>query len=93
MLSDIGQEIIKSNKRSYGDSLDKFEPGDLNDTLFPNPSQFEMISENEAEKIIKVAVNDEIKAIQMSNILIQRIVNAQQCAAPDDNSAALHCRQ
>lgn len=93
MLSDIGQEIIKSNKRSYGDSLDKFEPGDLNDTLFPNQSQFEMISENEAEKIMKVAVNDEIRAIQMSNILIQRIVNAQQIAAPDGNSAALHCRR
>ncbi|MFM7788281.1 MAG: hypothetical protein ACKO90_09025, partial [Microcystis panniformis] len=26
LLSDIGQEIIKINKRSYGDELDKFEP-------------------------------------------------------------------
>lgn len=82
MFSDIGQEIIKSNKRSYGDNLDKFEPGDLNDTLLPSQSQFEMISESEAEKVIKVAINDEIQAIQMSNTLIQRIVNAQQGAAP-----------
>ena len=52
-----------------------------------------MISESEVEKIIKVAINDEIQAIQMSNILIQRIVNAQQGAAPDGNSAALHCRR
>jgi len=76
-LSDIGQEIIKSNKRSYGDSLDKFEPGDLNETFCPNQSQFEMISESEVEMVIEVATTDEIKAVQMSNTLIKRIVNAQ----------------
>lgn len=74
-LSDIGQEIIKSNKRSYGDNLDKLEPGDLNEAFCPNQSQFEMISESEAEKIIQIAINDEIKAVQMSNILIKRILN------------------
>lgn len=89
MLSDIGQEIIKSNKRSYGDNLDKFEPSDLNDTLFPNSSQFEMLADNKAEKIIKVAINDEVKAIQMSNLLIQRIINAQQGIVTASHFAAI----
>jgi len=80
-LSDIGQEIIKSNKRSYGDSLDKFEPGDLNESLCPNQSQFGLISEKEAERVIEIAKNDEKEAVDRSNALIERIVNAQQVTA------------
>ncbi len=83
LLSDIGQKIIKINKRSYGDSLDKFEPGDLNDSLCPSQNQFEMIDNGEAEKVIDIAKKDEEIAIQMSNQLIERIVNAQQYSVPD----------
>lgn len=90
-LSDIGQEIIKSNKRSYGDNLDKFEPGDLNESLCPSQPQFEMIAEKEAEKVIEIAMNDEKMAIQMSNILIKRITNATQGVEQRDDSATLHC--
>ncbi|MEN8216359.1 MAG: N-6 DNA methylase [Pseudomonadota bacterium] len=86
LLSDIGQRIIQNNKRSYGNKLDKFEPGDLNDSLCPNPNQFEMIDESEAARVIEVAQTDENLAIQMSNNLIVQIINAQQCAAPDGNS-------
>jgi len=73
LLSDTGQKIIKTNKRTYGDKLDKFEPGDLNDSLCPNPNQFEMISEREAKKVIEIAKTDEKMAIQMCNNLIERI--------------------
>ncbi len=74
-------EIIKSNKRSYGDNLDKFEPGDLNESLCPNQSQFGLISEKEAERVIEIAKNDEKEAVDRSNALIERIVNAQQVTA------------
>ncbi|MDD5450507.1 MAG: N-6 DNA methylase [Desulfovibrionales bacterium] len=90
LLSDIGQRIIKINKRSYGDELDKFEPGDLNDSLCPNQKQFEMISNEDAEKVIELAKIDEKKAIQMSNNFIEKIMSAQQEAPPDHCSAALH---
>ncbi len=90
-LSDVGQEIIKFNKRSYGDNLDKLEPGDLNESLCPNQSQFGLIADKEAERAIEVAKNNESMAIQISNALIQRITNAQQVAPPDGNFAALHC--
>jgi adenine-specific DNA-methyltransferase len=93
LLSHIGQEIIKTNKRSYGNELDKFEPGDLNDSLCPSQKQFEMISNEDAEKVIDLAKVDEKKAIQMSNILIERIMVAQQDAALDGYSAALHSHQ
>ena len=88
LLSDIGQEIIKINKRSYGDELDKFEPRDLNDSLCPSQKQFEMISDEDAEEVISIAQNDHQKAILMSNALIKRLMDSQQCAALDGNSAA-----
>jgi adenine-specific DNA-methyltransferase len=89
LLSDIGQKIIKINKRSYGDGLDKFEPGDLNDSLCPSQKQFEMIDDEDAEKVIDLAKIDEETAIQMSNNLIEKIMNTQG-ATPDCYSAALH---
>ena len=87
LLSDIGQKIIKTNKRSYGDELDKFEPGDLNDSLCPSQKQFELIDDEDAEKVIDLAKIDKEAAIQMSNNLIERIMDAQQGAAPDRYSA------
>lgn len=75
LLSDVGQEIIKTNKRSYGDKLDKFEPGDLNDSLCPNPEQFALIDNREALEVIELAKTDEEAAIKASNQLIARILN------------------
>ena len=76
-ISDYGQEIIKTNKRSYGDGLDKFEPGDLNDCPCPNQNQFNLFDDKEAKEVINTAKVDEKLAIEMSNNLIQRIINAQ----------------
>ena len=83
LLSDTGQEIIKTNKRSYGDNLDKFEPGDLNDSLCPNQNQFSIIDNLEVQKVIDTAKIDEKLAIQMSNQLIEKIVNTQQSVSLD----------
>lgn len=77
LLSDVGQEIIKYNKRSYGNKLDKFEPGDLNDSLCPNQNQFSIINNREVQEVIEVAKADEELAIKMSNQLIESIINAQ----------------
>ncbi|KAA0237348.1 MAG: SAM-dependent methyltransferase, partial [Chlorobiota bacterium] len=76
-LSGIGQKIIKSNKRSYGDGLDKFEPGDLNESLCPNETQFEMIDESEVKKVFNLLEENEEEAIQMSNFLIKKILDSQ----------------
>jgi adenine-specific DNA-methyltransferase len=89
LLSDLGQEVLKCNKRSYGDELDKFEPSDLNDSLCPSQDQLDMIDEKDAEKVIDRAITDEKLAIQMSNNLIGRIIIAQENDTPDDNSAAI----
>ena len=73
LLSDAGQNIIKTNKRSYGDELDKFEPGDLNESLCPSQDQFAMIDDNEADKVIEIAGIDKERAIKMSNDLMGKI--------------------
>ena len=74
-ISDIGQEIIKRNKRFYGNKLDKFEPGDLNNCLCPSPNHFKLIDEEEAAKIIDIAKSDELLAIKMSNNLMNKVIN------------------
>jgi adenine-specific DNA-methyltransferase len=73
-LSDAGQNIIKTNKRSYGEALDKFEPGDLNESLCPNMDQFAMIDDDEADRVIEIARLDQDAAIEKSNVLIGRIL-------------------
>ncbi|MFZ5951698.1 MAG: N-6 DNA methylase [Candidatus Rifleibacteriota bacterium] len=73
-LSDLGQKTIKMNRRCYGNNLDKFEPGDLNESLCPNEDQFGKIDDSEAEKVIEMAKTDEESAIKYSNDLIQRIL-------------------
>jgi adenine-specific DNA-methyltransferase len=78
LLSDTGQEIIKTNKRSYGDNLDKFEPGDLNDSFCPNQNQFALINDREAQEVIDAAKTDEALAIKMSNRLVERIIHVQR---------------
>lgn len=40
LLSETGTEIISLSMRKYGDSLDKFEPNDLNGALAPSPDFF-----------------------------------------------------
>ncbi|EHJ10000.1 hypothetical protein CWATWH0003_5244b4, partial [Crocosphaera watsonii WH 0003] len=71
------QEIIKMNKRSYGNQLDKFEPRDLNNGYCPNMKQFNYINQKDVNKIIKIAKIDEKKAILMSNHLIKQIINRE----------------
>lgn len=52
MLSKSGRKIISLSMRKYGDSLDKFEPNDLNGALVPSPDFFKHIS----DEIVEVAV-------------------------------------
>ena len=75
LFSDVGQKIIKTNKRSYGDSLDKFEPGDLNESLCPNQMQLGMMSDKDAGEALRLADNDEEAALALSNQLIKKIMN------------------
>ncbi len=74
LISDIGQNIIKMNKRSYGNNLDKFEPGDLNNSFCPNIEQFNSIDEQKVDEIIKLAEINEKEAILMSNKVIKNII-------------------
>ncbi|MDJ0730562.1 MAG: N-6 DNA methylase [Crocosphaera sp.] len=75
LISDVGQNIIKMNKRSYGNNLDKFEPGDLNNSYCPNVEQLNFMNEQEVNKIIEIVNMDKKEAIIMSNKLIEKIIN------------------
>ncbi len=66
-LSEQGQSIIKSNKRSYGNNLDKLEPGDLNNCFCPNLKQLNLIDNEQVLEVIELAKTNEKKAILMSS--------------------------
>ena len=76
LLSNIGQSTLELNKRSYGENLNKLEPGDLNECYCPSQDQFALIQQKEVEKIIEIAKENQDLAIEMSNKLINRIILA-----------------
>ena len=47
LSSEPGRRIMSMSKRQYGDSLDKFEPNDLNDALVPTPALFDCLKAEE----------------------------------------------
>ncbi len=75
-LSDFGQKTLKNSRRRYGDDLDKFEPNDLNESLCPGPDQLERMDEKDARKVIDMGMEDEEKAIERSNLLTEKVLNA-----------------
>jgi len=76
LISEMGQNIIMTHKRNYGGGLDKFEPGDLNESDCPSMNQFDQSSESEALEIIETAKTDQEKALNLANQLITRILTA-----------------
>lgn len=52
-MSKVGREIVSLSMRTYGDSLDKFEPNDLNTSMVPSPEFFDGFSESEVNLGIK----------------------------------------
>jgi adenine-specific DNA-methyltransferase len=76
--------------RHYGDGLEKFEPNDLNHALAPSQSWF--------SKLPADIVNSAIEYCRINNSLPEEVealfeplaLCAEQGAAPDRYSAALH---
>lgn len=57
-LSETGMEITSLSIRKYGDSLDKFEPNDLNSAMVPTPDFFDMLSQEMVKHALReVEVN------------------------------------
>jgi adenine-specific DNA-methyltransferase len=89
-ISRIGQEIIKTNKRKYGNGLDKFEPGDLNSCLCPSMEQFNLFDEEHAMAIIEMAKTDENKALIMADEVIEKILSPNKALHLTAIPLALH---
>lgn len=73
LISDVGQKLVKLNQRQYGNGLDKFEPGDLNQSLVPNPEQLQGMDERLVAKVLHLAEEDAPGAIALSNQLMEPI--------------------
>lgn len=54
LSSGTGREIISLSRRKYGDSLDKFEPNDLNDALAPSPDFFASMPAKQVSEAVKI---------------------------------------
>ncbi len=53
LSSDTGREIVSLSMRKYGDSLDKFEPNDLNGALVPTLGVFDAIPAKHLESALR----------------------------------------
>ncbi|TVR12259.1 MAG: SAM-dependent DNA methyltransferase [Phormidium sp. GEM2.Bin31] len=73
LISDAGQGVVQLNCRHYGNGLDKFEPGDLNQSLAPNPEQLQRMDERLVSKVLHLAQEDAAGAIALSNQLMEPI--------------------
>lgn len=72
-ISDLGQKLVKLNQRQYGNRLDKFEPGDLNQSRVPNPEQLGSLDKAAVARVLKLAEVDRFGAIALSNQLMDTI--------------------
>ena len=50
--SGIGRKVLSLSKRQYGDSLDKFEPNDLNSALVPKASYFDSLGTEKLQSVL-----------------------------------------
>lgn len=57
LSSRVGREITALSMRKYGDSLDKFEPNDVNDALVPSSGFFASLPTRKVSEAVKV-IND-----------------------------------
>ena len=54
LASKAGREIVALVSRKYGDSLDKFEPNDINEALVPTPEFFDSMAQEEIEAALLI---------------------------------------
>jgi adenine-specific DNA-methyltransferase len=74
LLSDTGQNIIKLNKRSYGNNLDKFEPNDLNNAYCPSIKQFEKLPSKEVAIVMNHLSENRPESQEECNQLIKNFI-------------------
>jgi adenine-specific DNA-methyltransferase len=53
LASKTGRKILSLSMRKYGDSLDKFEPNDLNSAHVPSPDFFNKIPTEQVEAAVQ----------------------------------------
>ena len=51
--SDVGRKILSLSQRKYGNSLDKFEPNDLNTSLVPRMAFFDSLGEEKLASLME----------------------------------------
>lgn len=54
--STVGRRLLSLSKRKYGNSLDKFEPNDLNDALAPTRKFFDSIGDDELQRLMDIVM-------------------------------------
>ena len=55
LVSNTGRDIVSLSRRIYGDTLDKFEPNDINNALVPTTEFFDELSTEDINKALSYA--------------------------------------
>ena len=85
LMSAAGRKILALNMRKYGDSLDKFEPNDLNHALAPSIEWFSRIGEQEAREEVEGVILHGRLSSKLERVF-DTLVHTQQLLSADDDS-------
>lgn len=80
-LSEAGKEIVSLSIRKYGDSLDKFEPNDLNSAMVPSQDFFNSLSHKMMKRGIQEVEEKGILPAEIERVFEQ--LKSQPGATPD----------
>jgi adenine-specific DNA-methyltransferase len=96
LMSESGRKIISQNMRTYGDSLDKFEPNDLNKALCPSMEWLDQISLDVIEEELQY-LKENNKLSSTCDALFANLLNPEltNIAKPNTvvNSSLSHLNQ
>ena len=81
LASAIGRETLSLSMRRYGDSLDKFEPNDLNVALAPGPAAFQRLGTQDLARALAVT-RDRGEAPDWINSFFAEIQDGDQSVPP-----------
>ena len=77
--SDVGRKILSLSQRKYGNSLDKFEPNDLNSALVPRTAFFDSLGEQTLSRLMESVKCGKDVRVELDAIFAPLLLNGDDC--------------
>lgn len=78
LLSSPGRKILSLSKRTYGNSLDKFEPNDLNSALVPSREFFDSIGRDTLMELMESVTNGDCPKARLDGVFSSLLLDEEK---------------